>query len=134
METIVFVLVILALAGGAIWYYNRTNPGADVNGDGRVDLDDAAQALRNTRDGLAQDTRDMRDAVLAQASESAARAQALIDSKRAAATKAGKKSAAAPKKAAPKSTANKKPATDKKPAVRAKTAGTGRSRATKKSS
>ena len=74
METVIIVLVIMALAGGAIWFYNRTNPGADINGDGEVDVKDAAAALKNTADGLVQDARDARDLALSLASESAGRA------------------------------------------------------------
>jgi hypothetical protein len=121
METILFVAVIVALAGGAIWYYNRTND-PDVNKDGQVDIKDAQAALDNTAQGILKDTRDLRDAVLAQASESAARAQALIDSKtskpraRKSPSTAGK---ATDKKASDKKASDKK-SSDKKPAVRAK--------------
>jgi hypothetical protein len=116
METILFVAVIVALAGGAIWYYNRTN-GPDVNKDGQVDIKDARAALDNTAQGILKDTRDLRDAVLAQASESAARAQALIDSK--ASKPRARKSPSTAGKATDKKASDKK-AADKKPAVRAK--------------
>ena len=121
METILFAAVIVVLAGGAIWFYNRTN-GADVNQDGRVDIDDARAAVENTAQGLRQDTRDLRDAVLAQASESAARAQALLDSKKSQPRARKSPSAAKPAagKAADKKASDKK-TSDKKPAVRAKT-------------
>ena len=129
METIVLAGIILGLGIAAIWYYNRQAGSADINRDGKVDLADAGQALKNARDGLVQDTRDVRDAVLAQASESAARAQALIDSK---VTGRSRNTSTAPEKTTKKSAASKKPKADKKPAVRAKTVGTGRTR-TKKS-
>lgn len=74
METIIFVLVIIALAGGAIWFYNRTNPGADINADGQVDIKDAKKALQNTAQGLVKDARDARDLAISLASESAGRA------------------------------------------------------------
>jgi preprotein translocase subunit SecF len=71
METIIFALVIIALAGVAIWYYNRNNPGADINGDGKVDFDDAKAAIQNTVDGVKIDARDARDLALKLTSESA---------------------------------------------------------------
>lgn len=45
MEIIVIAVAIVVL--GAIWYVNR-NTGLDVNNDGKVDLKDAAAAVKNT--------------------------------------------------------------------------------------
>ena len=73
METIIFALIILALAGGAIWYYNRTNPGADINQDGQVDAADIKLAIDNTIKGAIKDARDAKDLALHLTSESAAK-------------------------------------------------------------
>ena len=102
METIIFVLVIIACAGGAIWFYNRTNPGADINHDGKVDINDAKAALKNTADGLVKDARDARDLAMSLASESAGRAinavETVTKTRRAAARKpATKKPTAKPR-------------------------------------
>lgn len=111
METIIFVLVIIALAGGAIWFYNRTNSGADINGDGKVDIKDAKAALQNTVDGVIKDTRNARDLAMSLASESAGRAinavEKVTNTRRPAAKSPAKP---ANKKPAPKST---KPRTKK---------------------
>lgn len=92
METLILALIIAALAGATIWYYNRHSNGLDVNKDGRVDGADAAAAVKNAVAGAVEDARDLRDRALAQ---SAAAAQ--------------------------RRTRSSKPA-EKKPAVRAKTA------------
>jgi preprotein translocase subunit SecF len=113
METIIFVLIILALAGGAIWYYNRTNPGADVNGDGQIDANDAKAALQNTALGLVKDARDARDLAMSLASESAGRAINAVET-------VTKTQRATAKKSDTKKPAAKKPATKAtKPAARA---------------
>ena len=127
METIVFAAIIVALAGGAIWFYNRGASGLDINQDGKVDSRDAREAVSKTAKGLAQDARDARDAVLAQAAESAARATAIIERNSQSKPAAGRSTKESPAK----KPAAKKPVAEKKPAVRAKTAGTGRSRAKK---
>jgi len=122
METIIFGSVIVALAIVAIWFYNRQSNGADINRDGRVDINDASEALSRTVQGIVQDTRDIRDSVLTEAAESAARAATILD-------QAAKKPAAKARSVA-KST---KAVADKKPAVRAKTASTRKPRAKKSS-
>lgn len=45
MEIIVILIAVVVL--GAIWYANR-NTGFDANNDGKVDLKDAAAAVKNT--------------------------------------------------------------------------------------
>ena len=105
METIVFAGVIIALAGVAIWYYNRGGQGLDVNNDGKVDLDDAKQAVANTAQGIVEDTRDARDLALSLASESAARATAALDKvKKPRSTKAATKEPAKTKTTKPRAT------------------------------
>jgi uncharacterized protein YdbL (DUF1318 family) len=101
METIVFAGVIIALAGVAIWYYNRGSKGLDVNNDGKVDLDDAKQAVANTTQGIVEDTRDL---ALSLASDSAARAAVALE-------RIKKPRAATTKKPAKKTTAAKPSAT-----------------------
>ena len=103
METIIFAVVIIAVAGGAIWFYNRGSKGLDVNQDGKIDHRDAQAAVKNAAKGVRQDMRDARDAVLAEAAESAARATVALEKAR------------KPRAAGSSSEA-------KKPAVRAKTA------------
>lgn len=104
METIIFALIIIALAGGAIWFYNRTNLGADINGDGKVDVKDVKAALDNTAQGLVKDARDAKDLAMSLASESAGRAINAVEK--------------ATKSRRPAAKASTKPAT-KKPAVKA---------------
>lgn len=106
METIIFVLIILALAGGAIWYYNRTNPGADINQDGQVDAADVKLAIDNTIKGAMKDARDARDLALHLNSESAAKTLNAVEKVKKPRAKPTVKSAAKP---AAKST-GKKPA------------------------
>jgi hypothetical protein len=79
METIIFAGVIVALAVAVIWYYNRDSRGADVNQDGRIDLDDAKQALVTTKQGLTQDIKDAQHLAASLVSESAARATAALE-------------------------------------------------------
>ena len=98
METIIFVLVIITLAGGAIWFYNRTNPGADINGDGKVNVDDVKAALDHTTQGLVKDARDARDLAISLASESAGRAINAVEK----ATKSRRPATKAPAKPATK--------------------------------
>jgi hypothetical protein len=45
MEILLVIAAVVVI--GAIWYVNR-DKGADVNGDGKVDLADAALAVQNT--------------------------------------------------------------------------------------
>lgn len=59
MLTIIFGIIIVSLAAGLIYYYNRSSKNLDIKQDGRVD---------------AEDTRDARDLALSLASESAGRA------------------------------------------------------------
>jgi hypothetical protein len=115
METIVFAGVIIALAGVAIWSYNRGAKSLDVNNDGKVDLDDAKQAVANTTQGIVEDTRDARDLALSLASESAARATVALE-----------------KIKKPRAAAAKKPAKTTKPA-KTSAAKTSKPRATKSS-
>ena len=115
METIIFASVMIAIAGGIIYYYNRNQKTLDINDDGLVDHKDVSQAVQNTANGLVRDTRDARDLALNLASESAAKALNAVE-----------------KVTKPKRTSAPKPATKKttKPA-----AGTvKKSRTTKKSS
>ena len=59
MLTIIFGIIIVSLAAGLIYYYNRSSKNLDIKQDGHVD---------------AEDTRDARDLALSLASESAGRA------------------------------------------------------------
>jgi hypothetical protein len=79
METIVFAGVIIALAGVAIWFYNRGAKSLDVNSDDKVDIKDAKQAVANTAQGIVEDVRDAKDLALSLASESAARATVALE-------------------------------------------------------
>ena len=79
METIIFAGVIIAIAGGIIYYYNRNSQTLDVNQDGVVDHKDLKQAVKNTAQGLVKDSRDARDLALSLTSESAAKALNAVD-------------------------------------------------------
>jgi hypothetical protein len=102
METIIFAAVIIALAGGAIWFYNRGARSLDVNQDGKIDVKDAVEATKNAAKGVIQDSRDAHDAALAAVAESAGKIES-----------AARRAKTAAKKAATRSTtktATKKPA------------------------
>ena len=51
MEIIIALVAIVVI--GAIWYTNRST-GADVNGDGKVDLADAKAAVEKTVEAVTQ--------------------------------------------------------------------------------
>jgi hypothetical protein len=112
MEIPIILLILAALAGGMIWYYNRKSHTLDINNDGRIDVQDAAQAINATVQGAKQDVRNARDAALVIAAESAMKAAGVIEqtaktAKRAAKTTVAK--TAATKKPTRKPRARKKP-------------------------
>lgn len=49
MEYIIIAIVVAA--GVAVWYFNR-DKGLDVNKDGKVDIQDAKEAVENTVEGV----------------------------------------------------------------------------------
>jgi NADH:ubiquinone oxidoreductase subunit K len=79
MEIIILTVVVVGLAVVAVWYYNRDSKSLDVNNDGRVDAQDAMQALKTTAQGISQDVRDTRDAALIAAAETAMKAAGVIE-------------------------------------------------------
>jgi len=79
MEIIILALVVVGLAVVAVWYYNRDSKSLDVNNDGQIDAQDAAQALKTTAQGISQDVRDTRDAALIAAAETAMKAAGVIE-------------------------------------------------------
>lgn len=108
MLTIIFGIIIVSLAAGLIYYYNRGSKNLDINQDGRVNAEDAKVALDRTVSGMVNDTRDARDLALSLASESAGRAINAVET----ATKT--------RRATAKKPAAKKPAAKAtKPAARA---------------
>jgi hypothetical protein len=94
METIIFAAIIMALAGGAIWFYNRDAKNFDINKDGKVDVKDAVEATKIAAKNAAQDSRDMRDAVLVATAESAVKAAGIVESAARKTKTAAKKTAA----------------------------------------
>lgn len=50
MEIIIGLIVVVVV--GAVIYFNRSSNGLDVNSDGKVDLADAAVAVKNTVAGV----------------------------------------------------------------------------------
>jgi hypothetical protein len=79
METVILIVVVVGLVGLAVWHYNRDSKSLDVNNDGRVDAQDAMQALKTTAQGITQDVRDNRDAALIAAAETAMKAAGVIE-------------------------------------------------------
>jgi hypothetical protein len=107
MEIIIFAAVIIALAAGAIWFYNRDAQSFDINKDGKVDVKDAVEATKKSIAGAAEDSRDARDAVLAAVAQSAGKVESAARRTKTAAKKAVSKSTA--KTAASKKTTTRKP-------------------------
>lgn len=50
MEILIALVVVVVL--GALIYFNRSSRDLDVNKDGKIDLQDAAQAVDNTVQGV----------------------------------------------------------------------------------
>lgn len=100
METIIFALVIIAIAGGTIWWYNRDAKSLDINQDGRVDGKDAVEAAVKAAKRAGKDARDARDAALIASAESAMKAAGVIEN-------AARKTRTAAKKTATKAAAKK---------------------------
>ena len=94
METVILTVVVVGLVGLAVWYYNRDSKNLDVNNDGRVDVQDAAQALRTTVQGITQDVRDTRDAALIASAETAMKAAGVMEVAAKTTKQAAKKTAA----------------------------------------
>lgn len=95
METVILTVVVVGLVGLAVWYYNRDAKNLDVNNnDGRVDVQDAAQALRTTAQGITQDVRDTRDAALIASAETAMKAAGVMEVAAKTTKQAAKKTAA----------------------------------------
>ena len=105
METIIFAAVIIAVAGVAIWFYNRGAQSLDINADGKVDAKDAVEATKKAVKGVVKDSRDARDAALAAVAESAGKVESAARRTKTAAKKAVSKSTA--KKTAAKPRAKK---------------------------
>jgi hypothetical protein len=103
METIIFALIIVAIAGGMIWYYNRDSQSLDINDDGKIDTKDAIAAGQKAVSGLAEDTRDLRDAALEAAVTAAQKTSKVVES-------TAKKTRATTKKVAAKPATKKTPA------------------------
>lgn len=69
MELIIAIIVVL---GFVIWFYNRKN-GLDVNNDGKVDAEDAKEAVKNTVEAVKQDVKKVRGTGKASAKAPAAK-------------------------------------------------------------
>lgn len=52
----IFILIVLAVAGGAFWYYNKDQKDLDINDDGKVDVADLKEAASNVAKGVKADT------------------------------------------------------------------------------
>jgi hypothetical protein len=52
MDPFILVLVVIAGALVAIWYFNRNTKDFDTNKDGAVNFDDAKKAVENTVEGV----------------------------------------------------------------------------------
>lgn len=52
MDPFILVLVVIAGALVAIWYFNRDTKNFDANKDGHVNFDDAKKAVENTVEGV----------------------------------------------------------------------------------
>ena len=74
MEIIILAAIIVGVAIGLIYYYNRDKKNLDIDQNGKVDARDAKKAVKNAAAGLVKDARDARDLALSLTSESAAKA------------------------------------------------------------
>jgi preprotein translocase subunit SecF len=105
MEIIIALVAIVVI--GAIWYTNRST-GADVNGDGKVDLADAKAAVEKTVEAVTQVADANKDGKVDAADVKVAATKAKAAVKKTA-TKTATKAKAAVKKAAPKAAAKRGP-------------------------
>lgn len=53
MSIEILVLVVVALAGVTVWFFNKDAGTSDLNNDGKVDIKDAVQAVENAVGGTA---------------------------------------------------------------------------------
>jgi hypothetical protein len=49
---LLLILVVVALGGVAVWYFNKGAKSADLNSDGKTDVKDALVAVENTVAGV----------------------------------------------------------------------------------
>jgi preprotein translocase subunit SecF len=101
MEIIIALVAIVVI--GAIWYTNRST-GADVNGDGKVDLADAKAAVENTVEAVTQVADANKDGKV-----DVADVKVVATKAKTAAKKTATKAKAAVKKAAPKTASKRGP-------------------------
>jgi hypothetical protein len=52
----IIILIVLAVAGGVFWYYNKDQNDLDINDDGKVDVADLKEASKNVSKGIKADT------------------------------------------------------------------------------
>ena len=52
MDPFILILVVIAGALAAVWYFNRNTKDFDANNDGQVNFDDAKKAVENTVAGV----------------------------------------------------------------------------------
>ena len=52
MELFYIVLIVLAVAGGVFWYFNKDQNDLDINDDGKVDVADLKEATKNVSKGI----------------------------------------------------------------------------------
>jgi preprotein translocase subunit SecF len=101
MEIIIALVAIVVI--GAIWYSNRST-GADVNGDGKVDLADAKAAVEKTVEAVVQVADANKDGKV-----DAADVKVVATKAKTAVKKTATKAKAAVKKAAPKAAVKRGP-------------------------
>ena len=101
MEIIIALVAIVVI--GAIWYTNRST-GADVNGDGKVDLADAKAAVEKTVEAVTQVADANKDGKV-----DVADVKVVATKAKTAAKKTATKAKAAVKKAAPKTASKRGP-------------------------
>jgi hypothetical protein len=101
MEIIIALVAVVVI--GAIWYTNRST-GADVNGDGKVDLADAKAAVEKTVEAVVTVADANKDGKVDVADVKVAATKA-----KTAVKKTATKAKAAVKKAAPKAAAKRGP-------------------------
>lgn len=49
---LLLILVVVAVGGVAVWYFNKGAKSADLNSDGKTDVKDALVAVENTVEGV----------------------------------------------------------------------------------
>lgn len=98
MDPFIIILVVIAGALAAVWYFNRSTNNFDTNKDGQVNLDDAKKAVENTVAGVKAAADVNKDGKV----NAADAKEVVTKAKKTVAKKAAPKAKPAAKKAAPK--------------------------------